>query len=126
MTVEITACALMHGSISRFECPATITTDRGTNFQSNLFSELTRMLGCNRIRSVAYHPQANEIIDRLHLHLKSALKAYNHMKWTEMLPIVLLGLRSALKEDIKATCAQLVYGTALRLPSDLVMSGSIN
>ncbi|GBM55155.1 Gag-Pol polyprotein [Araneus ventricosus] len=126
MTAKTTSRALMHGCISRFGCPATITTDRSTNFQSNIFRELTRMLGCNRIRSASYHPQANGIIERLHRHLKSALKAQNHIKWTEMLPVVLLGLRSALKEDIKATCAQLVYGTILRFPSDLVTSGSIN
>ncbi|GBL79678.1 Uncharacterized protein K02A2.6, partial [Araneus ventricosus] len=126
MTAKTTARALMHGWIPRFGCPATITTDRGTNFQSNLFRELTRMLGCNKIHSTSYHPQANGIIERLHRHLKSALKAHNHIKWTEMLPIVLLGLRSALKEDINATCAQLVYGTTLRLPSDLVTSDSIN
>ncbi|GBM85580.1 Gag-Pol polyprotein [Araneus ventricosus] len=126
MTAETTARALMHGWIPKFGCPAAITTDRGTNFQSNLFRELTRMLGCNKIRSSSYHPQANGIIERLHRHLKSALKAHNHIKWAEMLPIVLLGLRSALKEDINATCAQLVYGTTLRLPSDLVTSGSIN
>ncbi|GFT11730.1 retrovirus-related Pol polyprotein from transposon 412 [Trichonephila clavipes] len=48
MTEETTARALMHGWISRFGCPTTITTDRGTNFESNLFRELTRMLGCNR------------------------------------------------------------------------------
>ncbi|GFX38661.1 transposon Ty3-G Gag-Pol polyprotein [Trichonephila clavipes] len=35
-------------------------------------------------------------------------------------------MRSALKDDINATCAQLVYGTTLRLPSDLVTSDSIN
>ncbi|GBM42315.1 Pro-Pol polyprotein [Araneus ventricosus] len=126
MTAETTARALMHGWISRFEYPATITTDRGTNFQSNLFRELTHMLGCNKIRSTSYHPQANGIIERLHRHFKSALKAHNHIKWTEMLPVVLLGLHSALKEDINATCAQLVYGTTLRLPYDLVTSGSIN
>ncbi|GFV56649.1 retrovirus-related Pol polyprotein from transposon 412 [Trichonephila clavipes] len=126
MTVETTARALMHGWISRFGCPTTITTDRGTNFESNLFRELTRMLGCNRIHSTSYHPQANGIIERLHRHLKGALKAHNHIQWTELFPIVLLGMRSALKDDINATCAQLVYGTTLRLPSDLVTSDSIN
>ncbi|GFT99444.1 transposon Tf2-9 polyprotein [Trichonephila clavipes] len=70
MTAETTARALMHGWISRFGCPTTITTDRGTNFESNLFRELTRMLGCNRIHSTSYHPQANGIIERLHRHLK--------------------------------------------------------
>ncbi|GFX82971.1 transposon Ty3-G Gag-Pol polyprotein [Trichonephila clavipes] len=84
------------------------------------------MLGCNRIYSTSYHPQANGIIERLHRHLKGALKAHNHIQWTELLPIVLLGMRSALKDDINATCAQLVYGTTLRLPSDLVTSDSIN
>ncbi|GFW20729.1 transposon Tf2-11 polyprotein [Trichonephila clavipes] len=126
MTAETTARALMHGWISRFGCPTTITTDRGTNFESNLFRELTRMLGCNRIHSTSYHPQANGIIERLHRHLKGALKAHNHIQWTELLPIVLLGMRSALKDYINATCAQLVYGTTLRLPSDLVTSDSIN
>ncbi|GBN11647.1 hypothetical protein AVEN_85111-1, partial [Araneus ventricosus] len=79
MIAETTARALKHGWISRFECPATITTDRGTNFQSNLFRELTRMLGCNKIRSISYHPQANGIIERLHRHLKSVLKAPHKM-----------------------------------------------
>ncbi|GBL74673.1 hypothetical protein AVEN_243562-1 [Araneus ventricosus] len=124
MTAETTARALMHGWISRFGCPPTITTDRGINFQSNLFRKLTRMLGCNKIRSTSYHPQANGIVESLHRHLKSGLKAHYHIKWTETLPIVLLGLRSA--EDIKVTCAQLAYGTTLRLPSDLVTRGSIN
>ncbi|GFT42813.1 retrovirus-related Pol polyprotein from transposon 412, partial [Trichonephila clavipes] len=126
MTAETTTRALMHGWISRFGCPTTITTDRGTNFESNLFRELTRMLRCNRIHSTSYHSQANGIIERLHRHLKGALKAHNHIQWTELLPIVLLGMRSALKDDINATCAQLVYGTTLRLPSDLVTSDSIN
>ncbi|GFT14020.1 hypothetical protein NPIL_579461 [Nephila pilipes] len=87
MTAETRA--LMHGWISRFGCQVTITTDQSTHIQSNLFRELTRMLGCNKIRTTAYHPQANGIIERLHRHLKSALKAHNQNKWTEMLPIVL-------------------------------------
>ena len=38
--------------------------------------------------------------------------------WTESLPIVLLGIRSSLKEDLKATSAELVYGEPLNLPGD--------
>ncbi|GBM81832.1 hypothetical protein AVEN_126705-1 [Araneus ventricosus] len=44
MTAETTARALMYGWISRFGCLATITTDRGTNFQSNHFRDLINQL----------------------------------------------------------------------------------
>ena len=35
---------------------------------------------------------------------------------TDSLPMVLLGIRTALKDDIHCTAAELVYGTTLRLP----------
>ncbi|GFS75762.1 retrovirus-related Pol polyprotein from transposon 412 [Nephila pilipes] len=126
MTMKTIAGTLIHGRISRFGCPVTITTDPFTNFQSNLFRELTRMLVYNKNRRAAYHTQANGIIVRLHCYLKSALKARNQFKWTEILPTVLLALRSALKEDIMVTCSLLAYGTTLRLTYDLVASGSID
>ena len=44
--------------------------------------------------------------------------AANKDRWTEVLPVVLLGLRSSLKKDLHATPAQLVYGTDLRLPGE--------
>uniref|UniRef100_T1DNZ3 Putative secreted protein n=1 Tax=Anopheles aquasalis TaxID=42839 RepID=T1DNZ3_ANOAQ len=39
-------------------------------------------------------------------------------RWTEVLPIVLLGLRTAWKEDLEATTAELTYGSTLRLPGE--------
>ncbi|GFW17278.1 pro-Pol polyprotein [Trichonephila clavipes] len=81
--------------------------------------ELTNMMGSNRIHSASYHPQSNGMIERFHRHLKSAIIAHEDAGWTDILPIVLLGLRSAMKNDLKATSSQLVYGTTLRLPSDL-------
>lgn len=126
MTAETAARALLHGWISRFGCPVTLTSDQGKSFESNLFQELIRTLGCNRIRTCAYHPQSNGLIERFHRHLKTSLKAHNEAKWTDVLPVVLLGIRSALKEDLQVTSAELVYGTTLRLPSDLVTSDAIN
>ncbi|GFV49874.1 hypothetical protein TNCV_1391561 [Trichonephila clavipes] len=116
---ETTARGLLNGWISRFGTPVTITTDQGTNVESSLMRELTNMMGSHRIHSASCHPQSNGMIKRFHRHLKSAIIAHEDAGWIDILPIVLLGLRSAMKNDLKATSSQLVYGTTLRLPSDL-------
>ena len=126
ITAETTCKALIHHWISRFGCPVTITTDQGRNFESHLFRHLTEILGTNRVRTTSYHPQSNGLIERFHRHLKSSIIAHSQPKWTDALPIVLLGIRSAIKPDINATCAELVYGTTLRLPSDILNSNNIS
>ncbi len=56
---------------------------------------------------------------RFHMQLKAALKASPHPDhWMDMLSLVLLGVRTSLKEDISCTAAELVYGTSLRLPGE--------
>lgn len=50
---------------------------------------------------------------------KTAFKAQpNHNAWMDPLPLVLLGIKTALKKDISSTSAEIVYGTALHLPGD--------
>ncbi|GFT23990.1 retrovirus-related Pol polyprotein from transposon 412 [Trichonephila clavipes] len=44
--------------------------------------------------------------------------AHENIKWTETLPAV-LGLRVAVKPDINASSAELVYGVSLRLPAEI-------
>ncbi|GBM88711.1 hypothetical protein AVEN_204007-1 [Araneus ventricosus] len=80
--------------------------------------------GTNRIRTTSYLPQSNGLLERFHRYLKSSIIAHSQPKWTETLPIALLGIRSAFKPDINATCAELVYETTPRLPSDNLNSKS--
>ncbi|CAH8503462.1 unnamed protein product [Schistosoma haematobium] len=40
-------------------------------------------------------------------------------RWSESLPLILLSIRSTIKEDLQCTPAQLVYGTNLTLPGQL-------
>ena len=40
----------------------------------------------------------------------------------DALPLVLLGIRTALKEDASSTTAEMVYGTTLRLPGEFFSS----
>lgn len=41
------------------------------------------------------------------------------------LPMIMLGLRSTYKEDIKATPVEIVYGKSLRLPADFFITPKI-
>lgn len=50
---NIVADAFYRTWIARFGTPATVTTDRGTQFESAIFKSLTNLLGCNRIRTTA-------------------------------------------------------------------------
>ncbi|XP_054709331.1 uncharacterized protein LOC129219036 [Uloborus diversus] len=104
--------------ISRFGCPSIITTDRGRQFESELFRCFSKFLGVKKIRTTAYHPIANGLIEEFHRPLKQAIKCYATERWTEVLPTVMLGLRSPPKLDLGCSSAELVYGSPLRLPGD--------
>ena len=122
-TSQSCATALLHGWISRFGTPETITSDRGTTFTSELWAHLTRFLGCKAPHTTAYHPQANGMIERFHRSLKASLMARlegQSSQWFHHLPFVLLGLRVSMKEDLGYSPAEAVYGEPLRLPGELI------
>ncbi|KAA3673870.1 uncharacterized protein DEA37_0012599 [Paragonimus westermani] len=116
---ETVASAFLERWVAQFGCPAVVTTDRGSHFEGH-FAALLNTLGSKHIRTTAYHPAANGMVERFHRQLKAALSAHANPSWKEALPLVLLGLRNTVKEDLNATAAELVFGCTLRLPGELV------
>lgn len=116
ISAEACASAFVSSWVARFGCPDHITTDRGRQFESHLFKALSLILGATHHTTTAYHPAANGLVERLHRQLKAAIACHATDRWTEVLPLVLLGIRSAWKEDIQSSAAELVYGEPLRLP----------
>ena len=57
------------------------------------------------------------MVECIHRQLKAAIKCHNSSNWVG-LPIVLLGIRTAIKEDLNATAAEMIYGSDIRLPAE--------
>jgi cleavage and polyadenylation specificity factor subunit 1 len=78
------------------------------------------MRGIQLSRMTAHHSVANGLIERFHQTLKAAIMCHADQQWTEGLPLVLLGIRTAFKEDLQASVAELVYGKHLRIPGEVL------
>ncbi|XP_014786687.1 uncharacterized protein LOC106881015 [Octopus bimaculoides] len=116
ISAKSVALAFVSNWISRFGVSSRLTTDRGCQFEASLFCELSRILGVHHIRTTSYHPASNGLVECFHRQLKATLHASSDLQsWTEFLPIVLLGCRSAVKADLGFSSAELLYGTTLAL-----------
>ncbi|XP_028982407.1 uncharacterized protein LOC114841553 [Diachasma alloeum] len=101
--------AILYHWIARFGILLRISSDQGGQFFSDTFKELTRILGTKRIMTTPFHPQSNGLVERLHRQLNAALP-YHSGAWFDALPLILLGLRSAWKNELQTTPAELTYG----------------
>ncbi len=67
--------------------------------------------------------RATACVERSNGQLKAALRArLAGTEWPDQLPWVLLGLRTALKEDSAISSAKLMFGTTLYLPAELIQN----
>lgn len=123
MEAAVCADAVINTWITRYGVPTTITTDRGRQFTSAIWTALCNQLGIQHNCTTAYHPQSNGMVERSHRQIKDSLRArLAGSKWPEHLPWVLFGLRAAPKEDCALSSAELVFGAPLSLPGQLLTS----
>ena len=75
--ISTVACAraLIYHWISRFGIPMDMSSDRGSQFTSQLWSSVAKLLGITLHHTTTYHPQANGLVERFHRHLKTSLRA---------------------------------------------------
>ena len=125
ITTDSVLEAFTYGWIQSFGVPSTITTDRGSQFSSELFQQLAKTWGIEHLMTTPYHPEANGLVERLHRRLKEALIALGHEtphEWYWRLPCALLAIRTTIKPDVGASPADLVFGEGLAIPGESLPS----
>ena len=113
ITAAELARAFISGWVARFGTPMDLTSDRGAQFTSELWSAVAENLGVRLHRTTAYNPKANGMCERFHRSMKAALRAtLTDSNWFDRLPWVMLGLRLSPKEHehLQSSSAELVYG----------------
>ena len=66
ITKETCARAFISTWDSRFGVPSLLTSDRGAQFTSSIWSEVCSVLGISRIKTTSFHPQSNGMIECFH------------------------------------------------------------
>ena len=112
------AKALFDNWICRFSVPRNLTSDRGREFCNEVIDELCVLLGIDRARTAAFHPQANasaERFNRTFIKLTTQmLEDASTLDWEEQLPAVMLAYNTQVH---KATLHSPFYLTHLYPPN---------
>ena len=122
-TAEETARAAVNEFFSRFGFPFQIFTDRGTNFESNLFQHICDRLQIHKARTTPYRPSSNGQCERVNRTLMDAVRCFASRiptMWDEYLPQLAGALRSAVNRNTGFTANMLMLGREVNVPADLV------
>lgn len=113
ISVEETAWALVRTVVKRHGLPRTITSDRGTQFTSDIWRVLCRLCRIERRLSTAYHPQTDGASERVNAVMEAYLRAYTAYEqddWERLLPLAELAINGRTSSSIGTSPFFLSHG----------------
>jgi transposase InsO family protein len=122
-TAEMVAKATVDNFFSRFGCPLEIVTDQGTNFTSQLFTELCRLLGIVKKRTTPYHPSANGQVERMNRTILQMIRCTierSQNNWEDRLQLLMGAMRCTMNRSTGFTPNRLMLGREVRQPLELM------
>ena len=123
-TAELTAQTAVTHFFSKFGFPSQVHSDRGTNFISDLYTEVCRMLKIRTTFNVAQRPSGNGQVERYMRNLSAAIRCFvgkNPTDWDLYVPLIASALRSSVNRHTGFTANYLMFGREISFPSDLMV-----
>ena len=95
--------SFVHHFVCRFGTPSILHTDRGRNFYSALVKAMRKLLGIRKVRTTAYHPQSDGLVERFNrtwLNLLSIAARDNTFNWDSYLPLLMFAYCTFVKNQL--------------------------
>ena len=125
-TAPVVAEALDSRVFCYFGLPEELHSDRGSQFEGELMTELCRFWRITKTRTTPYHPQSNGVVERGNRTLGDSLRSMllssgqEQNNWDCLLPQIMRALRATPHSKTEETSNFLMFGRECRLPDQLI------
>ena len=113
--------------VTKFVClhgiPKNLVTDCGTEFLSNVFKEVCKLLKIRQTSTTPYHPQSNGSLERSHRSLAEYLRNFignDQLNWDTRIPYAMFCHNSTVHSATKFQPYHLVYGNSVKIPTSFI------
>ena len=113
-----------------YATPRRILTDQGRNFESSEFISFLNLFRIFKIRTTAYHPQANGVCERFNQTLKFSLrKIFSESQrdsWDLNINFAVFSYNTSIHSSTGFTPFYLTVGSEARLPANIIFGNQSN
>jgi hypothetical protein len=121
---ETVAKALVEHFVCVFGTPRILHSDKGSNFESEIFRKMCRLLDIDKTRTTSLRPQSDGMVERFNRTLGAMLTVFcegNQKAWDLYLPYLLMAYRSSIHASTGQTPFKMIFGREIRLPHAAVI-----
>ena len=115
--------AFFNAWVAQFGCPRELHSDRGSNFQSEIFRKLCELLGIQKTQTCPRNPKSDGLVERQNKTLEKMLGMMvsgHQFDWDSNIPFVLMAYRSSVHESTRETPYMMRSGQEIALPLDII------
>lgn len=115
---------LVDDFICRFGIPLELHSDQGSNFESQVFSEVCTLLKIHKTRTTPYNPKSDGLVERFNKTVMSIVAKLLHetdgqKNWDEHLAFATSAYRATPQESTGESPNMMMLGRETRMPIDL-------
>jgi hypothetical protein len=108
--------------ILKFGIPQTVLSDQGSNFMSEIFTNICKLLKIKKIKCTSYHPQSNGALEHTHRVLVEYLRCFiseDQSNWDKWLPYATFVFNTTPHTTTGYTPHELLFGRKPNIPGIL-------